>query len=461
MLLRRDTKMRVNRTHPGGMYGGSFMLVRKADIYIDLNAVESGDGSAEAPINSFDVLFADDEVECTCRALCCDKIVVKVKGDLPADDAATVIINGQGRDYAGNLVITPWGDACTLQAKATYQAKAGEKLEVYRDLFRSLHGVWFRDIELVNTVTVEKDATVKDGDKLEVVGDINIFNGCRDLDFRRCNLLVGGRFDVGTAPGVILPYNPLPGEEPEYEPGIHGIGGESGYTRRNYVLPARGGSGGSNWQGGGTSGTSGTSGTGAWEIIAAARVICVGSCLRMSPGAVIADSTLNTDLDIRSSTGARAQAFGILRSGGSRIANSATIVIAHAYDNAGGDIDAETGEIAAFSLVADAVAVPVAMSGPADIDRASLSSDARAQATPANTPTNGGIGGIAKAEAYSGLGSPNSMIASTTGAAAAYATHPNRWIYTVDGLRDCAGSDVTASTFPARVVQSSHPGGVA
>ena len=132
MLLKRDTKQRVARTQAGGMFGGNFMLYRKADIFIDLDLEDAkgADGSEAKPINSFDTLFADDEVECTCQAICCDKIVVKVKGTVPESmQNARIIFDGKNRDYAGNLVIVPWGETLELKAQSIHKANKDSGLQ--------------------------------------------------------------------------------------------------------------------------------------------------------------------------------------------------------------------------------------------------------------------------------------------------------------------------------------------
>lgn len=456
MLLKRDTKQRVARTQSGGMFGGNFMLYRKADIYIDLDLedADGADGSEAKPINSFDTLFADDEVECTCQAICCDKIVVKVKGAVPeATQDARVVFDGKNRDYAGNLVIVPWGETLELKAQSIHKANKDSGLQINRDLFRNLHGVMFRGIDFVNAVAVDKDDTVKDGDKLEVAGEINIFRACRNITLANCTMAINADYDINTLPSELLP-------EEEEEEEVSG-GGGGGWGSGGYGGAGGGGSGGGGGWGSGSYGLSSEQKEKPefYSLIDTAKTVCVASCLHNCATPIIKESSLRVVLDIRSSTGSRAQAFGVLRCSMPLIKSCNIVMETSAYDIAGGTIEGD--EIHSFDLVASAVACPLAICNSPAIQSTTLSATSKAHGIPYNQPTEGIIGGIAKSESYSLLDCPAGEITGATGSESASATHPVRWTTATDGLRVCPDTVATASNFNSFNLESSHAGAVA
>jgi len=130
-----------------------------------------------------------------------------------------------------------------------------------------------------------------------------------------------------------------------------------------------------------------------------------------------------------------------------------------AYDVAGGTI--EGNKIHSFSLVASAVACPLAICNYPAIQSTTLSATSKAHGIPYNQPTEGIIGGIAKSESYSLLNCPAGEITGATGAESASATHPVRWTTATDGLRLCPDTVATDSSFNSFNLKSSHAGAVA
>lgn len=443
-LLRRDTRMRIARTEPGGMHGGLFQLYRRADIYIDLDADNGGDGSEASPLNSFEALIADDEVECTCRALCCDKIVVRVKGTLSAP------VDGKGRDYAGNLAVLPWGAGVEL-AQRFVQTLTITGLALSVDLFANLHGVLFRNLSFLNEVNVTKDDSVEDGEKLQFAGDLTIFNACREIALENCTLAVLARVVAVTDPEI---YDRVAGG---------GGGGGGGY----YGGGAAGGGGGG---GGGGSGGYGYHDAGmTWgrndyqfpgrpgepaepEPDRTARVVCVGACLKKCPSPRVVTCFLKTDLNLFSSSGARAQAFAFNQCASARASSAQAYSNAYTMDVVGGNtVD---GKIETFSVVAISQGVPFGLCATPAVTSCTLTARAIAEGVATNKPSAGEIGGIAEAEAYDLLKCANVEIDKTTGHANASAKHPVRWSAITAGAHECTGAVITESTLPAYNQQS-------
>ena len=451
MLLRRDTRQRIARTQAGGMLG-RFMLYRKADIYIDLDkdkVPEDADGSEESPLNSFAALFEDDEVECTCRNICCDKIVVRVKGELKD------MIDGQNRDYAGNLVVLPWQGKLELKVESRPHAAKGAHLQIEQHLAANLHGVMFRGVDFVNALRVDKDGEVEDGDSLSAAGEINIFRNCRDIAVVDCKLDILGEFSVATLPGI---------KDSEAGSGEGGGGGWSGGGGGGGGGVGGGGGGGGGGWGSGTYGLEKDwvdSGMDSMSIHGVTKTICVACCFRDCPGARVSGSSLSVKLDIRSSTGSQAQAFGLNRSAMPRIENSFIAVQAGALDAAWGWIHAdEDGRVGGFDSTAIAVACPLALCRAPAIADAALAATATANANPYNLPTVGGVGGISTSEAYDLLACPAGEIVGATGRAGANASHPTRWTIALQGLLQSEPEAIAKSSFPVRQTQTSHAGAI-
>ena len=431
-LLRRDTRMRIARTAAGGMHGGLFQLYRRADIYIDLDAEDNGIGSEASPLNSFEALIADNEVECTCRALCCDKIVVRVKGTLAAP------VDGNGRDYGGNLAVLPWGAGVELAQRFVQTLTiAGMVLSV--DLFANLHGVLFRNLSFLNEVNVTKDDSVEDGEKLQFAGDLTIFNACRKIVLENCTLAVLARVVAVTDPGI---YEKVASGGGYY----YGVGGGGD-----------GGGGGGGYYGGGM-----TWGQNDYQFPEqpgkpaepdrTARVVCVGACLKKCQSPRVATSFLKTDLNLFSSSGARAQAFAFNQCASSRVSSTQAYSNAYTMDAVGGNtVD---GKIETFSVVAISQGIPLGLCATPAVTSCTLTARAIAEGVATNKPSAGEIGGIAEAEAYDLLKCVNAEIDKTTGHANASAKHPVRWSAITAGAHECTGAVITESTLPAYNQQS-------
>lgn len=464
MLLKRDTKQRVARTQAGGMFGGNFMLYRKADIYIDLDRKlaekDIADGSEKYPINNFDTLFDDDELECTCQNICCDKIVVRVKGKLKGP------VEGIERNYAGNLVIIPWEDKQELRMQKTIKIEDSKKVSIKQDLISNLHGVRFKSIDFVNTVKVEKDDDVELGDELNAVGEINIFRDCNNITVDNCTLEINGDYKIDTLPGVE--------ESKPTEPG-KGEGGDHYWTGA-----AAGGGGG----GGGVmllipgwrqdtyrrpedEGVAGTQSI-FDDYIALTKTICTAACFHNCLTAKVLNSSLIVNLDIRSSSGSRAQGFGLVRSSMPRIEDSEILIQSVTYDVKGGLVIKEIKdevvikeEVKGFDLAAVSISCPLALCSTPAIKDSNFTGTANATSIPHNQPTSGKIGGISSAEAYNLLDSPSGEIINAAGYVGADAKHPTRWTFAIKGLKDSEADTIKNSNFPASYSQSSHTGAIA
>jgi len=441
MLLQRAKFMRVTKTQAGGMYGGKFLLYKNVDIYMDLSSETDGDGSESNPINSFDTLFGDDELECTCQALCCDKITVRVRGEIPENSDDATGIDGNDRNYIGNLVIRPWGESETLQTDL--ELSAGDTQIIERNLFQNLHGVIFQDLHFVEMVNILRN---DDGDdRLGLLGEINVFKSCKNLAFENCSLLIDGKVVVGDVASIgVLQETIEIKEEEEVIPWdsvvIDGDGG--------------GGGGGGGWDYGichGGDGGDGKSNNDHGVYGKIDNIFCTATGLRECELATVENTSIKIKLVINSSTEAKSQTFGILRSPLSEVTNSEIITNAVAYNSKGGEVteatETEPEKIAGYDISAYSYASPVALCDTILLDKVKTSAISVSRVFPLNTPTEGEIAGISRSESYGVIACNNSVIMAASGAQQAVTENPIKREEITDGIRQCENATITGSSF--------------
>lgn len=428
-LLRRDTRMRIARTEAGGMHGGLFQLYRRADIYIDLDAENNGDGSEASPLNSFEALIADDEVECTCRALCCDKIVVRVKGTLAAP------VDGKGRDYGGNLAVLPWG-AAQITMTTTQNLDSGPTHNTRLVMFKNLNGVLFYRTTLASTITITKDTESEiDSNRYKIA----TFFECKNIEARNSSLYIFATFNVETRPGS------LPGPPPV---GVEITGGGGGGN----LYPWPGGSSPgwpSNQYNGGIGGDPPDP-----PDPPGARVAIVfdAACFLACESPYCIDCGLKVEIYATSKRGCRAAAHGVLSCPFPRVRNSRVDVDVETLHEAGGEV--KDGKIAGFGLLAASTASGIGNCQNAAIENTSVYPRAKATCTPTNYPTNDKIGGSATAMAFGAYLNIDMEANRLTAQPIASAKHPVKWSATVAGAHECTGAVITESTLPAYNQQS-------
>lgn len=183
-----------------------------------------------------------------------------------------------------------------------------------------------------------------------------------------------------------------------------------------------------------------------------ARVVCVGACLKKCQSPRVATSFLKTDLNLFSSSGARAQAFALNQCASSLVSSTQAYSNAYTMDAVGGNtVD---GKIETFSVVAISQGIPLGLCATPAVTSCTLTARAIAEGVATNKPSAGEIGGIAEAEAYGLLKCVNAEIDKTTGHANASAKHPVRWSAITAGAHECTGAVITESTLPAYNQQS-------
>ena len=430
-LLRRDTRMRIARTAAGGMHGGMFQLYRRADIYIDLDAENSGDGSEARPLNSFEALIADDEVECTCRALCCDKIVVRVKGTLAAP------VDGNGRDYGGNLAVLPWGAGAQITMTTTQNLDSSPTHNTGIVMFKNLHGVLFYRTTLASAITITKDTDSEiDSNRYKIA----TFFECKNIEARNSSLSIFATFNVETRPGL-LPGPPSVGV-------WISVGGAGGglYPWPEGSSPGRPSN---QYNGGGIGGEPPDPPDPPGAKVA---IVFDAACFLVCESPACIDSGLKVEIYATSKRGCRAAAHGVLSCPFPRVRNSTIAVDVETLHEAGGEV--KDGKIAGFGLIAASTASGIGNCQNAAIENTSVYPRAKATCTPTNYPTNDKIGGGATAMALGAYLNINMEANRLTARPIASAKHPVRWSAITAGAHECTGAVITESTLPAYNQQS-------
>lgn len=428
---RQDWKMPLARTQAGGNYG-KFQLFPDRPIHLDFGAEPGGDGTAEKPINSFDTLFSDDGLECLCRSLCCNKITVKVRGVFKNSGLLDELaVEGRGRDYYGNLVIEAWDGFCTMQGRTVIEAAENTRIEAEIGFFENVSGIIFRNLAFNWRVSSQKPADSEGRSGIGLTGELYGFKGCSSLHFINCAFSQVVRIDFAAGE-----YD-FPDPDPDY-----GGGGATGKKEETpigrYPFPKPsgpkwpmgwgGGGGGGGWgSGGGGDGSGGGDG----YIDASCNAFFSASNFRECSGIRLDDCRLDADIDLRSNAGARGWSFNLLGCQLSEVNGANAKAVAKIYDARSGKVT-EDGEIESYSLVADSIVSGLANSSHFGLLACNFATEACATATPGNMPTNGKIGGQAKAESFAVLGTANLDCNGSSLASSASATHPSRWSYMAD-----------------------------
>lgn len=424
----QNWKMPLARTQSGGNYG-LFPLFPNRPIYLDFDAITSGIGTAASPINSLATLFADDNLECVCQELCCNKITVKIKGTFAnAGGENEIAVDGLNRDYAGNLVIEPWNTSCILNGSTVITGSENTVVLSEISFFENLSGVIFRNLTFNWLVSSEKPADSTEKSGLGLIGELNGFKNCSNLRFINCSISQVVRIDFAVGDYGWKPADNEAGkilidEEilPEWNEGNYGIyfprgvaWGGGGYGRGR----GGGGGGGSGWGDGGTA------------MDETCKVFFTAANFRECTSIQINNCTLKTDIDLRSNAGARGWAFNLLATPFCDIDDIVATATSQTYDARAGE--EKDGEILPYSLVADSIVSGLANCSNSSLLRCQFATTAGATATPINTPTNGNIGGQSKAESYAILNGVNFAAGSSTLTSIATAIHPARWAYMAD-----------------------------
>lgn len=425
---KQNWRMPIARTQSGGNHG-AFQLFPDQPIYLDFDAAAGGDGSAENPINSFEVLFADDDLECTCRALCCNKITVKIKGTYKnSGELSELAVNGRGRDYYGNLVIEPWEAACVLNGLTTIVASEDTLVESDVSFFENLFGVIFRNLSFRWMVSGEKPAEAEERSGLGLIGELNGFKGCSYLQFINCDFsqVVRVNFAAGN-------YDWPPADN-EIQAGVL-IDRPQGWLIQNnysFQIPS-GGGGGGGWGGGsyrragGSAGDGGIGGGFTNSVDENCKVFFTAANFRGCTGIWLSDCQMKVDIDLRSNAGARGWAFNLLACQICDIDDTSATATAQTYDARSGVV--KNGEILPYSLVADSIVSGLANCNNSSVAQSKFTTTAGATATPLTLLTSGNVGGQSKAESYAILRGDNFAAENSRLISAARASHPSRWAY--------------------------------
>lgn len=433
--------MPLARTQSGGNYG-AFQLFPDQPIYLDFDAENDGSGTEASPINSFNTLFADDDLECLCQSLCCNKITVKIKGTFKnSGDLDELAVEGNSRDYSGNLVIEPWQTDCILNGLTVITASENTMIDSEIGFFENVSGVVFRNLTFNWLVSAEKPANSNERSGLGLIGELNGFKNCSNIRFINCSLSQIVRIDFAagdynwpaTDPVVVVRE-----DEDELTPGwLHGYYG---------MDDARGG-----WGGGGYGGGS------LWTDYApkddSCKVFFTASNFRECSGIRLDNCRIVADVDLRSNSGSRGWAFNLLASPLAEITDTSAIATAQTYDARAGSVSGDV--VSGYSLVADSIASGLANCSNSGILNCRFTTTAGATATPINTPTSGEIGGQSKAESFAVLNAVNFDASGSVLTSSATAKHPERWSYMADPNFETA-IDGPGNTFSAAYSMSSE-----
>jgi len=195
------------------IHGNRRQLYRNRVIWVDYGAAENGDGTRGNPLDSLDAVFDDDEVECTCRALCCDEIVVRVKGaigeTLDKLPESMLAVDGKGRDYAGRLRIRPWDDGGRISAKIAVDLTIDDDFTARTDLVivGNVRGIILQDADLAISVTAhyEKPEDAEDdSEDDDVQPDIRILGRMVCVDGVTGSRFPGSKADVNVVMDVVV-----------------------------------------------------------------------------------------------------------------------------------------------------------------------------------------------------------------------------------------------------------------
>lgn len=444
--------MPLAKTSAGGNYG-AFQLFPDRPIYLDFDAENGGSGTEASPLNSFNALFADDGLECLCQSLCCNKITVKIKGMFKnSGELDELSVEGNGRDYSGNLVIEPWQTACILNGLTVITGSENTMIDSEIGFFENVSGVVFRNLTFNWLVSAEKPADSTEKSGLGLIGELNGFKNCSNLRFINCSIsqIVRINFAAGDYrwPNPD-PAVPSPDQDDDLTPGwLNGYYG---------MDDPRGGWGGGGYVGGGGGGGSLPAGNTTWPDYTpgddSCKVFFTASNFRECSGIRMDNCRLVADVDLRSNSGSRGWAFNLLASPLAEIANTIAIATAQTYDARAGGVSGDV--VSAYSLVADSIASCMANCSNSGILNCQFATTAGATSTPINKPTSGEIGGQSKAESFAVLNAVNFDANGSVLTSGATATHPVRWSYMADPNFETA-IEGAGNTFSAAYTMSSE-----
>ncbi|MCK9254142.1 MAG: hypothetical protein M0P55_15450, partial [Clostridiales bacterium] len=409
--------MPVMSASRGALHGARRQLYPKRTIWVDTAAETSGDGSYTSPLKRLADVFADDTLECVCRALCADKITVRVRGNLSATIGNGVtnsqssifdLIDGKERDYARHLVIRPWTKGnrllvrCTCQIPVTVTTNTRIILTQSINLVKGLHGVkWMdTDFEVLLRIICDKEPTSL---QISALAEIAGLYQCNDSILMNCTFEIKTLIDV-------LWRDPVRDELPKPPDEGEDDGG--------------GGAGGGGGSGDGGGGDGGGGGSYPWPPIPApeppddypwppgpvvpappgfdwdgvVNAASVVYALRECSGATIRGGSCNLLSRSMSNLGTRAECYGLFACPDSDVGGFVANVEAKAESSGSGAAYSNSSGhgVSGYSLTAQAVTS--AFSGCADSLLESCRADAKSSAlcNAGNTPYHAGTDGATK-----------------------------------------------------------------
>lgn len=483
--------------HGAHAVDGKLALYPWRNIFVRQGAEVSGDGSKASPLNDLALIFKDDALECICQALCCDCITVFVDGDISvvsqdkegesSGGCELVAVDGQGRDYRGNLRIAPWGERLKIKAVREFSLAAldGEELCEETSLLigvRNVSGVEFRDVDIELTLKgayeekVDEDAAAepRPAPRMNVMARLHCAEGLRRCAFPGCTLSAVVKIDVSTEIGyrvyrVVDDGGGWGGLPPGWDSG-GGWGGGGG-----------GGGGGVGWGGyapiippdededdgggGGDFDETDPDGAGAGWDSGKINVKCVIRCYIGCDGSDIGASRTAISSHVETSVGAMVDAAGVAASRGiycdSFVCDSASRIILRGGGNeyqVFKDGELVKSGVEPYSLTGHGLVSGIMSSRDGVFNGVLGSCLSEVLADALNTPHSRdastgeeavwAVGGMSQAEAYGFRACRRAVVALADCTCEALATHPQKWLEVACpymGNRDAKTTDSVGS----------------